>query len=139
MKFISFNLLLYGTAAYLIWDMLIRKKTVETDYVDYINVGKGVTYPEYMFKEFCDVLYFSMKNAGTYEEDILQVIRKLKTSADVRKLKEVWGTRDYSGGFGGNLAALMNPDVSLSGWFSLEGMTNSVNAVLKSKGIKERF
>lgn len=137
-KNMKISLILYGLIIYLIYDVLLKKKNVNSDYEDYINIGKGQTYPDYRYKEFADILFYAMDNPGTDEEAVLGVFRKMRTSDDVRKLKEVFGTPGYSGGINSSIGAWLNPDVSLSGWLSLEGMTQSVNAVLNSKGIKER-
>jgi hypothetical protein len=137
--FTQFRLILVAAFAYLVWDMLLRKKKVNDDYEDYINVGKNLTYPEYKYKEFADRLYYAMVNSETEEDWIYSVIRAQKTSADIRKLKEVFGTPNYAGGVFGSFLNFMDPNVSLSGWFQLEGELENVNNILKAKGITERF
>lgn len=139
--FSQFKLVLYALVGYLIYDMLIRKKNVHDDFTDYINVGKNVSYPEYRFKEFADVLFYAMDTfEGTDEEAIIGIVKKLKTSSDVRKLKEVFGNPEYTGNpFAFGLGAWTNPPTSLSGWLSNEGMLQRANSQLASQGITERF
>jgi hypothetical protein len=131
-------LIIYGFIAYLIYDILIRKKNLDDDFEDHINVGSNLSYPDYKYKEFADKAYYAMDNPMTDEDALYEVFRSMKTSSDVRKLKEVFGLKGYTGGVAGNLGVLLNPDVTLAGWISLEGETENVNRILASKGIKER-
>ena len=132
-------LLLYGVAAYLIWDMLLRKKTLADTYTDKIIIPKGQSYPDYRYQEFADVIFNAMDTIeGTDEDAIIRTLRLMKTNADIKKLKETFGNPVYTGqvlGFG----SWFNNPTTLSGWLSLEGMLERSNGVLASKGITERF
>jgi len=88
------------------------------------------------FSAMADSLFNSMTNYGTYEEDIIDELKKLKTKADWNALVQAYGTRTLNCGswnpfcddFTGDLAACLNDELS-------EGWMKDVNEVLGKFGV----
>lgn len=88
------------------------------------------------FSAMADSLFNSMTNYGTYEEDIIDELKKLKTKADWNALVQAYGTRTLNCGswnpfcddFTGDLAACLNDELS-------EGWMKDVNDVLGKFGV----
>jgi len=88
------------------------------------------------FSAMADSLFNSMTNYGTYEEDIIDELKKLKTKADWNALVQAYGTRTLNCGtwnpfcddFTGDLAACLNDELS-EGWMEI------VNEVLGKFGV----
>jgi hypothetical protein len=119
--------------------MFVRKKNPTDDYQDYVQVGGKTSYPDYVFAEMCDQLQSAMWGEQWTYADVKPTINKLKSNADVQKLKQTWGQRDYTGSWMGSVGGLIFPAMTLTGWFDQEGVLEDVNKLLKSKGIKELF
>lgn len=135
-KLLNVKLIIMAFIAYLIYDMFVRRKTVEDDFGDFINVDQG-TYPAYRYEEWCDIIYSAGRGLGTTDEDIMRVMGKMRNTNDVKKLKETWGKKANNSS--GTFFSLVYPDITLAGYLAEEGVTEACNTILKSKGIKELF
>jgi len=88
------------------------------------------------FSAMADSLFNSMTNYGTWEDDIIDELKKLKTKADWNALVQAYGTRTLNCGswnpfcddFTGDLAACLNDELS-------EGWMKDVNDVLGKFGV----
>jgi len=88
------------------------------------------------FRAMADSLFNSMNNYGTYEDDIIDELKKLKSKADWNALVQAYGTRTLNCGtwnpfcddFTGDLAACLNDELS-------EGWMKDVNEVLGKFGV----
>jgi len=139
MKFLNIKLIIYAFVIWLIYDMFIRRKNPTDDYQDYVQVGGKPSYADYRYAEFCDQLQSAMWGEQWTYADVKPTIMKMNNSADVQKLKQTWGQRDYTGSWLGATGGLIFPAMTLTGWFDQEGVLGEVNKLLKSKGIKELF
>lgn len=88
------------------------------------------------FSAMANSLFNSMNNYGTWEDDIIDELKKLKTKADWNALVQAYGTRTLNCGswnpfcddFTGDLAACLNDELS-------ENWMEDVNEVLGKFGV----
>lgn len=96
---------------------------------------RGLT-PSYIdsnYKALADQIHEAMKYLGTDEDAILSVMRKMNNDADLLKLMDAFGSRDYAYGFYAK---------NLPQWFTAELDEDDIadiNNILKSRKIQYRF
>lgn len=113
--------------------------------------AKGIvpTYSNSEFESFSLTLQNAMNGCGTDEEAVMNVIRKMRNEADIRKLVESFGVRFYQPCAASQPISytryLLDKETfytSLPGWITYD-LTSSevsqVNSILKSSGINYTF
>jgi hypothetical protein len=137
-----YKYLLAGGAAYLLYFLFFRKKKAQLLEEQAITTEAGstsATYPDSQFYAWANRLENAMFDIGTDEDAIVSIISSLRNNADFLKLKQAFGTREYTGGF---LPGFVSPDLTLDGWIQqeLDGSDiNELNTILSRKGITYRF
>lgn len=89
--------------------------------------GEKLSYAEEEYDNMANTLYRAMKGAGTDEDAIYRVFNRMNNTADLKKLKLAFGTRD---------------DMTLGEWLEDDLSTseiNKVNNILSTKGITMLF
>jgi len=135
--------LIAGGAAYLLYFLFFRRKKAEVMEEQALQqeagTGSAPTYPASQFYAWANRIENAFFDIGTDEEAVFQIIGSLRNNADFLKLKEAFGTREYTGGF---LPGFVSPDLTLDGWIQqeLDGSDiNELNSILSRKGITYRF
>jgi hypothetical protein len=144
MKTAKIDWLLYVGIAWLFYDIFIKKtsqddKRESEQNQEIAQSTQEATYPDSQYYDFADVLESAMENAGTDEESIYSVFRKIKNDKDFLYLKKAFGKRTYSGELFGGLTSLVDPtEDSLEQWLqkelSSEELTK-VNKILSNNGV----
>lgn len=130
-----------GAGALLYFLFFRRKKAdvAEEQALQQEGSSNTPTYPASQFYGWANRLENAMFDVGTDENAIFEVFGSLRTNGDFIKLKQAFGTREYTGGF---LPGFVSPDLGLDGWIQQEldgSEINELNAILQRKGITYRF
>jgi hypothetical protein len=120
-----------------------RKKTPEEQEAGQLETETAQagtpTYPNSQYFGLANTLEQAMFDLGTDEDSIFFVFNQLQNNADFLKLKQAFGTRQYSGGA---LPVWFNEDLTLEGWLTQEldsDERQQLNSILASKGITYRI
>lgn len=114
-------------------DIFSDEERREIDRENYIKVSSNInnsklSYPDDAYSNFASILMNAMSGAGTDEEAIREVFKKMNNNDDVRMLIKTFGTID-----GDNLFTWIDKDLSRSSMFGLS--INDINEMLGNKGI----
>ena len=148
MKTAKIDWLLYVGIIWLFYDIFIKGKNSDVQRELELNqeIQQNVEEPNYSDLEyytFADTLESAMENAGTDEEAIYRVFRKIKNNKDYLFLQKAFGNRTYSGELFGGLTSLIDPtEDSLEQWLQKElgsEEISKVNKILSNNGVKYRI
>lgn len=148
MKTFKIDWLLYVGIGWLFYDIFIKgkssedKRELEQNQEIQQNTQEP-TYPDSQYYTFADTLESAMENAGTDEESVYRVFRKIKNNKDYLFLQKAFGNRTYSGELFGGLTSLVDPtEDSLEQWLQKELNSEEigkVNKILSNNGVKYRI
>jgi len=103
------------------------------------NQGVYPTYSDAQFEGFSNAIVSAINDCGTDEDAIYNVMQAMKNNADVYRLIQVYGIRDYKGCFE-NFFSLVSRSLTATLSSELDaGEKREVNDILKSKGITYQF
>lgn len=137
MKTGKIDWLLYIGIGWLFYDIFIKKSSSDDKKESEMNqellqLQQEATYPDSQYYTFADELESAMENAGTDEETIYRVFRKIKNNKDYLYLQKAFGKRTYSGELFGGLTSLVDPtEDSLEQWLQNELSAEEITKVNK--------
>jgi len=103
------------------------------------NQGIYPTYSDAQFEGFSNAIVSAIWDCGTDENAIFNVMRAMNNNADVYRLIQVYGIREYKGCFEGFFSLVSRSlNAALSSELS-SGEKSEVNNILRSKGITYQF
>jgi hypothetical protein len=118
--------------------LIFRKKSTaqqEQDALQNESSNAGTpSYPNSQYFAWANQLETAMFDWGTDEAAIFNIFEQLNNNADFLKLKQAFGTRNYSGG----IVPFIYGSYTLDEWFAEElNQTDiaTINSILASKGI----
>ena len=140
-----------GTVAYIIYKKFIQTdekkrgkdetKNIESE-LDEAKKKKPLSYPLSQYATFCNVLVTATQDAGTDNEAVYAVFRKIKNNADYLQLLKTWGnpTRQvypdwiffYSTGYKMTLPQLLRHDMPSE-------KIQKINNILAGNGVTYRI
>jgi hypothetical protein len=131
---------------YLFYDLFLKKNTdeIKDAEIDKELKENSLTYPKSQYYTFADTIESASANAGTDENAIFNVFKKLKNNNDFLMLEKAFGRRVYTGElFGAQFGMLdYSEGDTLNQWLTNEldqDEISDLNKMLSRKGIKYRI